>query len=505
LSLPFAHTGLGSAFLGLLSSAFPEEDSEPGVGPLFAFLRAPGVLSSPLLADELELFALRSGLSDLAGVRALRPDASAAFGRIDRLAAAPRRAPAALVELERLSSDAGRLFDPGEYAALTAASSLLSASGRPAAGGARELIASLRALLLPVEPEPGDAGEPDAPDDLSVGAGPGAPGGAPPAPLRSETSIAPLSDPVVLEELRSRRFWSASALQAWASCPARWFMENFLSASDLSPEAEPLARGGLAHVALRETFEGLRSEFGSARLSPANLGRARSLLSDALSRHADDRPLSVYPERLPPAHRRLSADLLRYLDHAASWGADDSAEDSSGGAIALEPTFFELAFGFDDEPDSLPALDLGDGILIRGRIDRIDVAPDGSAVVYDYKNSVALAPDKWLAERSFQLALYMRAAASLPGVTVVGGLYQPLSGRDLRARGLLSLDSGLDLPLVRGDAREAADLDGLVDEVVASARTAALEARAGALAPRPSTCGYGGSGCMYPSFCRSGR
>jgi hypothetical protein len=485
LSLPFAFTALGSAFLGLLSAAFPEDDAESGLGPLFAFLRAPGVLPAPLLADELELSALRSGVSDLAGVRALRLDASSAFERIDRLVAADRLGPAALsaaalVELERLSADAGRLFDPCEYAALSAASSELSAPS------ARELIASLRALSLPVEAESG------LPADAS-----------PPLP-RAEAAISPLSDPLVLEEMRSRRFWSASSLQTWASCPARWFMENFLSASDLSPEAEPLARGGLAHVALRETFEGLRSEFGSARLVPERLPRARALLSDALSRHSGDRPLSVFPERVPPASRRLSADLLRYLDHAASWGADDSAS-SSGGATALEPTFFELGFGFDDEPDGLPALDLGDGVLVRGRIDRIDVSPDGLAVVFDYKNSVALAPDKWLGERSFQLALYMRAAAALPGVTVVGGLYQPLSGRDLRARGLLSLDSGLDLPLVRGDAREAADLDDLVDEVIASARSAALEARAGALSPRPSTCGYGGSGCMYPSLCRSGR
>jgi PD-(D/E)XK nuclease superfamily len=494
LSLPFAHTGLGGAFLGLLSAAFPEEDSEPGLGALFAFLRAPGVLSSPLVADELELSALRSGVSDLAGLRTLRPDPSPGLERIDRLLAADRLGPAALsaaalVELERLSADAGRLFDPCEYAALSAASSLLSALDPPfgAALSARELIASLRALSLPVEAEPGEAREPP-----------------PPLPPRSETSISPLSDPLVLEELRSRRFWSASSLQTWASCPARWFMESFLSASDLSPEAEPLARGGLAHVALRETFEGLRSEFGSARLLPEALPRARALLSDALSRHSGDRPLSVFPERVPPASRRLSADLLRYLDHAASWAADDSAS-SFGGATALEPTFFELGFGFDDEPDGLPALDLGDGVLVRGRIDRIDVSPDGAAVVYDYKNSVALPPDKWLGERSFQLALYMRAAASLPGVTVVGGLYQPLSGRDLRARGVLAAGAGVDLPLVRGDAREPADVESLLDEVVASARSAALEARAGALSPRPSTCGYGGSGCMYPSLCRSGR
>jgi ATP-dependent helicase/DNAse subunit B len=304
-------------------------------------------------------------------------------------------------------------------------------------------------------------------------------------------SIAPLRDARVLSELRERRLWSASALEAWAGCPARWFVERMLRAKDLDPDPEPLARGGLAHAALRDVLDGLRRETGSARLRPDALARARELLRAALAAREHEHPLSVAPERVPGVRRRLQADLERYLEHAV-------AHESP-----LEPAHLELSFGFPDEAQGLPALDLGGGVQVRGRIDRVDVDPNGAgAVVYDYKSSHAPDAGRWARERSFQVALYMRAAERLPAGHVAGGFYQPLAGRDLRARGVLEADAGLDLDCVRGDTRERAELQELVDEAVAAAREAAVQARAGELQARPATCGFGGRGCQYPTICR---
>ncbi len=304
-----------------------------------------------------------------------------------------------------------------------------------------------------------------APAGLSVGDRPGngrcePSAGAPPG------GIKPLSDPQVLAELRERRLWSASGLQAWAGCPVRWFVERLLYAGDLEPDAEPLARGGLAHAALRDVLEGLRRETGSARLTPERVPLARELLHAALERHAGERPLSTAPERVPGVRRRLEADLERYLAHAAG-GSEDVQES------LLEPTHFELPFGFPEEPGGLPALDLGEGVEVRGRVDRVDLAPGGAAVVYDYKGTLAPPPDRWVAERSFQAALYMRAVEALPDVHAVGGFYQPLSGRDLRARGVLAQGEGVELACVRGDAREPAEVRELVEEVLTAARAAA--------------------------------
>ncbi len=312
--------------------------------------------------------------------------------------------------------------------------------------------------------------------------------------------MVPLRDPQVLADLRARP-WSASSLELWIACPARWFVERMLRPESPDPDPEPLARGGLAHAALADTLEGLRERTGSARLIPARLGLARELLYEALGRHEPDFPLSVRAERVPGARRRLQADLDRYLWHA-------SEEDSP-----LEPRWLEVEFGFNTRGDDalqaggkggLPALDLGEGVMLRGRIDRIDVGPSGEAIVYDYKGANVTPAARWLADGKVQLALYMRAAEQLLGLRVVGGMYQPLAGGDLRARGVLDAGAEVQLECVRTDLMDTAELDTLVQEAVQLAQTAAAQALEGAIQARPRTCTYTG-GCEYPAICRCGR
>ncbi len=170
--------------------------------------------------------------------------------------------------------------------------------------------------------------------------------------------IAPLRDPHVLADLGEQRLWSASGLQSWAGCPVQWFVERLLSARDLEPEAEPLARGGLAHAALRQTLERLREQTGSARLTTKRLPRARELLRAALAEHERQHPLSTVPERVPGVRRRLEADLERYLEHTAECGdrADEGQLDLSqqDAPSQLEPTYLELPFGFPNRVYELP-------------------------------------------------------------------------------------------------------------------------------------------------------
>jgi RecB family exonuclease len=141
---------------------------------------------------------------------------------------------------------------------------------------------------------------------------------------------------------------------------------------------------------------------------------------------------------------------------------------------------------------------------LRGRIDRIDVSDGGDAVVYDYKASRALPAAKWIKEGSLQVALYMRAVEQLLGLQAAGGFYQPLSGEDLRARGVLDRDSDLELDSVRTDVCEHEEVGELLDEAIAAAGAAAAEAGRGALEPRAHTCAFRG-GCKYPTICRSER
>ena len=318
------------------------------------------------------------------------------------------------------------------------------------------------------------------------------------APTAQGTGPAPLRDPRVLEELRARP-WSASSLELWIACPARWFVERMLRPDSPEPDPEPLTRGGLAHAALRDTLEGLRERTGSARVTPARLGLARELLGEALARHEHEFPLSVRAERVPSARRRLEADLERYLTHAAGTATGGRGQDSP-----LEPRWLEVGFGFDDEEGALPALDLGGGVMLRGRIDRIDVTPEGEAVVYDYKGARVTPGARWIEDGKIQLALYMRAAEQLLGVRVIGGMYQPLGGIDLRARGVLDGGAGVGVECVRTDLFDTAELGALVEDAIELAREAAAQAMAGAIEARPLTCAFTG-GCSHSAICRSGR
>jgi RecB family exonuclease len=206
----------------------------------------------------------------------------------------------------------------------------------------------------------------------------------------------------------------------------------------------------------------------------------------------------------------LQADLERYLEHAAAPASrPGDAEPANRGLASLEPTHLELGFGFGEDAQGgelggLPALELGDGVMLRGRIDRVDVSGRGEAVVYDYKGRSVSPGAKWSALGELQVALYMRAVEALLGLRAVGGFYQPLTGADLRPRGVLDAESGVDAECVPADRRAGAEVQALVAEAVASARRAAAEAGRGELRARPQTCAFKG-GCRYPTICRCER
>ncbi|MCW3033804.1 MAG: ATP-dependent nuclease subunit B-like protein [Solirubrobacterales bacterium] len=306
-----------------------------------------------------------------------------------------------------------------------------------------------------------------------------------------------LTDERVLRGLRDR-VWSATSIEKWVGCPVAWFVERLLGPDRFDPDPEPFARGSLAHEALNRTFARLGEETGSTRVTSRTLEPARTLLRQALAEAAPDHLLSVSPERARAIGRALAADLERYLEYAA--GLESS----------LAPREFELAFGpFEQEeqhgePSTLPAFELGGGVRLRGRIDRIDVAESGEAIVIDYKGADAPRAQRWLADGKLQVALYMQAAEQLLDLRVVGGLYQPLRGEKIQARGVVLAGHEAAADCTRTDRFETDELDELLAAALDAARDAAGEAGRGELEPRPASCAWNG-GCQYPTICRCER
>jgi ATP-dependent helicase/DNAse subunit B len=308
--------------------------------------------------------------------------------------------------------------------------------------------------------------------------------GGPGAP---EVPVAPLRDPRVLDVLRARATWSASGLEAYAACPVKWFVERLLRPSVLEPDPEPMLRGELAHRVLEDA---LRALSGGGPLTPERLEEARAHLRAALDAHADDATISPNAERRRAALRRLEADLLRYVEHAAHAGS------------TFAPAQFELRFGGVEDP--LPAAQLAGGELrLEGRIDRVDVGPGGrQAIVYDYKGKGAPPQAKWLQDARLQVGLYLLALPHLLELEAVGGLYQPL-GRDDdgRPRGLLRDGADPGLASVDRDRLPEGDFEARLQDVLDAALEAVRGIRSGTLVPAPTACAWGG-GCAHPTICR---
>ena len=309
-------------------------------------------------------------------------------------------------------------------------------------------------------------------------------------PRHREAPIAALADAALLGELRDRPTWSASGIELWAGCPVKWFVERRLNPDGLTPDPELMLRGQLVHAVLEATLGGLREQTGSARVSDDTLALARGLATGALERLRRHPRLQMSrdPSRQRALAHRLRSDLLRYLEHAAGDGTE------------LEPASLELGFG--GPRDEHPPLELAGGVRIRGRIDRVDRGPGDEAIVYDYKGRNAPEAACWREKRKYQIALYVLAARDVLGLEPIGGLYQPLGGKDQRPRGLVLRDADPGLETVATDRHEPESFDAILDGVLEDVLGAVGELRTGALQPRPQTCGWNGAGCSYPTICR---
>ncbi len=295
-----------------------------------------------------------------------------------------------------------------------------------------------------------------------------------------------------LGRVRHREVVSGGALETFADCPVKWFVERELSPRRLEPDPDPVARGSFMHAALEALMRRLHEPVTSETLPEAEaiLDEVLETLPDGI---AAGRPASVRAGTM----EAIAADLRRYLREEALDSCD------------WRPEGIELKFGLGDEEDALPAVTLGEGddqVLLRGVIDRLDVDPDGSgrALVRDYKSGrkrPAHQGGRWREDRQLQVALYMLAVRRLLGLDPVAGLYQPLGGPDLRPRGVFLRDAPVGSRVMRNDGRDREQLDEVLDDAEARALELARRLRTGELTPCPETCSR--DGCRYPGICRS--
>jgi ATP-dependent helicase/DNAse subunit B len=316
---------------------------------------------------------------------------------------------------------------------------------------------------------------------------------------RAEALAAPRVDqpplgslgPAAQASLRQREVLSAGGLEAYARCPVRWLVERELAPDRFAPDPEAIARGSCVHRVLERVLGRIEWPLALEAL-PAAEAIVREVVAEEAGRLVLGRGAAA---RAAAAHE-IAADVLRLLRHEAR----------GGGGFA--PAELELAFGMGEE--ALPPLVLHDSdparpdLRLRGVIDRVDLDAAGRALVRDYKSGrpgrgwpVA----RWRTEDQLQVALYMVAVRELLGREPVGGVYQPLRGEDLRARGLVEEDADVGELAFDTDRRTREELRDELDAAAARACELAARLRDGELCATPEGCSP--NGCAYPGICRA--
>ncbi|HEY1738339.1 MAG TPA: PD-(D/E)XK nuclease family protein, partial [Acidimicrobiia bacterium] len=225
-----------------------------------------------------------------------------------------------------------------------------------------------------------------------------------------------------LDGLRTGGALSATALERWATCSFAYFLErvlhiNVVERPERIDELTAIDRGVLLHrIFDRFVREAPRP---ASPTEPWSL-EARALLARITAECCDDAERrGITGNALVWRQRRRRVEQV-----AAAFCPTD---DRWRGELGVVPWRSELDFGFDDQvPPLALTLDGVGEVHFRGRIDRIDRAPQGDAlVVTDYKSGRL--PDRRsggvfdpvAGGRVLQLAIYGMVAERLePGADV---------------------------------------------------------------------------------------
>ena len=214
---------------------------------------------------------------------------------------------------------------------------------------------------------------------------------------------------------------SPTALESYAECPYRFFLEKVLGLRELDePETveriDPLNRGSLIHHIFERFLSALGDERPDVRHRSEHLEQLGTIATEECDA-AQERGLTGYPALWHHDRRSILEDLV-------SW-YDEECEDPV--RSRYQRAAFEVRFGAPraDEPQTSPLsvdqpieIDAGGRRLrLNGRIDRLEWSGDGAPFrVIDYKtggDGYAPAEDSVRGGRSLQLPLYLLAAAQL--------------------------------------------------------------------------------------------
>ncbi|HEY3875797.1 MAG TPA: PD-(D/E)XK nuclease family protein, partial [Candidatus Kapabacteria bacterium] len=243
-------------------------------------------------------------------------------------------------------------------------------------------------------------------------------------------------------EYNKSRVWSVTQLELYAKCAFRFFAHDVLALREQATMEEgvgAMERGSALHEVLRQ-FLVSRRERNLAPLQDlpeAELSGAYRDAKDIADRYFQSN------SKLHPFWRLDSETILSDKRPGGSvlWKFIEREHQRK---YELRPRFFEVSFGgsgkaakspIDSEVSTEEPAEIG-GFKLRGKIDRIDSADDGTFAVIDYKSGKSSPGWNDIKRgQSLQLPLYLRVAEDLlrthvPPLKGIAALYHKILGTE---------------------------------------------------------------------------
>ena len=213
--------------------------------------------------------------------------------------------------------------------------------------------------------------------------------------------------------------FSASALEAYLSCPYKWFAQRRLGTEAVDAQLNALAKGNFAHELLCRFHVSLKEQ-GAVRVTPENKNAAVALLGQLFTAFVEEQRESYKSDAVfdtnPMEHWELE-HFRACLQDFVGWEAQLLPE--------FSPWKGELSFGKPDQVQVEYA-----GVPLVGSIDRVDVDSFGRAVVLDYKGSVGSSyqfrqkdQEGFALPAKIQALVYAQILRRAWGIRPVGALY----------------------------------------------------------------------------------
>jgi ATP-dependent helicase/DNAse subunit B len=296
-------------------------------------------------------------------------------------------------------------------------------------------------------------------------------------------------DAGVRSKFENLKVFSASQLENYARCPFAYYVDRILEPALMEMDSYALDRGSIAHAVLCEFSKAIKSHVVLGKADKGQLAAARGKMQEILKQELKERVLGSDADSALLRYT-LQYHLDRFIDRETSYQS------------LLVPDGFELPFG--DSAD-VAALQLGEGLALRGVIDRVDRIQGGDlALAIDYKTSARIPKRKdFEEEQKVQVPLYMLALRQY-GLVPVGGEYYSIMGEERRG---IYLDGHDELfgtrDIKKNDKLSEAEFNRELDDALARALKLAKGIRAMSFSQHSlndRVCNY----CNFGAVCRGG-